>query len=124
MATSLSKFIRAPVDEVFAFFDDPWNTLQVNPHAVSYEVADTQPDGRRTIDIVMRAGTREWMQTMNRSSRESPTRVVTRGAHGPPTGTGGSWSFARTGVSRQSVTEPASTSPSRQRWIIRSAGHS
>jgi uncharacterized membrane protein len=40
MAISLSGFIDAPVDEVFAFFDDLANTLTVNKHAVSFEVVD------------------------------------------------------------------------------------
>lgn len=59
LAMSLSKFIRAPVDEVFAFFDDPANTMTVNEHAVRFRIVDTEPDGRRTFEIVMRAGTKD-----------------------------------------------------------------
>jgi hypothetical protein len=76
---SLSRFIRAPADEVFAFFDDPANTLAVNAHAVSFEVVDKQPDGRRTFEVVMRADTREWMQTTVQVVREPTSRLTTRG---------------------------------------------
>jgi hypothetical protein len=79
MAISLSKIIRAPIDDVFAFFDDFAKTMEFNAHAVRFEVVDAQPDGRRTIDVLMRAGSREWMQTIEQVVREPSTRLVTRG---------------------------------------------
>lgn len=86
MTINLSKLIRAPIDEVYAFFNDPANTTQLNTHAVRYEVVDTHPDGRRTYDVVMRAGSNEWMQTVEELVRDRPTRLVTRG---------GSWTTDR-----------------------------
>lgn len=79
MATHVSRFIRAPIDQVFAFFDDPADTLEFNPHAERFEVVDQQPDGRRTFDVVMRSDTTEWMQTVEQVLREPPTRLITRG---------------------------------------------
>ena len=79
MATRISRLIRAPIDEVFAFFDDPANTLEFNPHAKRFEVIDQQRDGRRTYDVVMHSDTRDWMQTVVQELREPPTRLVTRG---------------------------------------------
>jgi len=86
MAINLSKLIRAPVEDVFAFFDDQVNTMEFNAHAVSLEVVDVQPDGRRTFDIVMRSDALEWMQTVEQTIRERPSRLVTRG---------GSWTTER-----------------------------
>jgi hypothetical protein len=86
MEIKLSRFISAPIDVVFAFFDDPANTLQVNEHAARYEVVDEQPDGRRTYDVTMRAGAREWMQTIEQVVREPHERLTTRG---------GSWTTDR-----------------------------
>ena len=86
MEIKLSRFIRAPRDEVFAFFDDPANTLQVNEHAVRYEIVDAKPDGRRTFDVTMRSGTKEWMQTIEQVVREPHARLMTRG---------GSWTTDR-----------------------------
>ena len=86
MEARLSKVIHAPIDEVFAFFDDPAMTLRVTDHAIGYEVVDVQPDGRRTFDVTMRAGANEWMQTIEQVLRERPTRLVTRG---------GSWTTDR-----------------------------
>jgi hypothetical protein len=86
MSTRISRLIHAPIDEVFAFFDDPGRTLEVNPHAERFEVVDQQPDGRRTYDVVMRSDTTEWMQTVEQVRREPPTRLVTRG---------GSWTTDR-----------------------------
>jgi uncharacterized protein YndB with AHSA1/START domain len=86
MTINLSKVIRAPVEDVFAFFDDTANTIRLNNHAVRFEVVDAQPDGRRTFDIVMRAGSNEWMQTVEELVYEPPTRLVTRG---------GSWTTDR-----------------------------
>ena len=79
MAIGLSKIIRAPIEDVFAFFDDFAKTKEFNVHAVRFEVVDAQPDGRRTVEVVMRAGAREWMQTIEQVIREPPTRLVTRG---------------------------------------------
>jgi hypothetical protein len=79
MTINQSRHIRAPIDEVVAFFDDPAKTPQVNELAVHHEVVDAQPDGRRTFDVTMRAGSREWMQTIEQVQREPPTRLLTRG---------------------------------------------
>jgi uncharacterized protein YndB with AHSA1/START domain len=86
MATHIRRIIRAPIDEVFSFFDDPSSTLEFNPHAERFEVVDQQPDGRRTYDVVMRSDTNEWMQTVEQVLRVPPTRLVTRG---------GSWTTDR-----------------------------
>lgn len=82
----LHAFVPAPIDEVFAFFDDPDNTAEFNEHAASVEVVDVQPDGRRTIDVVMKAGRKTWMQTIEQVVREPPTRLTTGG---------GSWTARR-----------------------------
>ena len=79
MATSITRFVRAPIDEVFSFFDDPGSTLQFNPHAEGFDVIDRRSDGRRTYDVVMRSDTKEWMQTVEQVLREPPTRLLTRG---------------------------------------------
>ena len=79
MTIRLRKLIRAPIDEVFAFFDDPLKTLEFNDHAVHFDVVEVQPDGRRTFDVVMRAGAKQWMQTVEQVVREPPTRLLTRG---------------------------------------------
>jgi len=86
MEVKLSRLIRAPIEEVFAYFDDPAHMVQVNEHAGRFEVVDAQPDGRRTYDVTMRAGSREWMQTTEQVVREPPTRLMTRG---------GSWTSDR-----------------------------
>ena len=86
MVTRISRFIRASIDEVFSFFDDPGSTLESNPHAERFEVVEQQPDGRRTYDVVMHSDTNEWMQTVEQVLREPPTRLVTRG---------GSWTIDR-----------------------------
>jgi len=86
MAIKLTKVIRAPVDDVFAFFDDLAKTLEFNRHAVDFEVVESLPDSRRTFDVVMRSGAKEWMQTVTQVIREPPARLVTRG---------GSWNTDR-----------------------------
>ena len=86
MALDISRLIRAPIEDVFSFFDDPSNTLEFNPHAERFEIIDQQPDGRRTYDVVMRSDANEWMQTVEQVLREPPTRLVTRG---------GSWTTDR-----------------------------
>ena len=86
MAVNLSKVIHATIEDVFRFFDDPDRTLEFNAHAVSLEIVDVQPDGRRTFDIVMRSDTKQWMQTVEQVVREQPTRLTTRG---------GSWTSNR-----------------------------
>jgi uncharacterized protein YndB with AHSA1/START domain len=78
MAIELSRLIRAPIDEVFAFFDDPANTMRFNEHFMRYEVIDEQPDGRRVFDLFLGAGERRWVQTIGQVLREPPTRLVTR----------------------------------------------
>ena len=79
MEFTFSRVIRAPVEVVFAFFDDPWKTAEFTPHAGRVEVVAELPDGCRTFDVVMRAGAREWMQTIEQVVREPPTRLLTRG---------------------------------------------
>jgi hypothetical protein len=86
MAVNLTRFIRAPIGDVFAFFDDPEKTLPLNDHAVRFDVVDAQPDGRRTFDVTMRAGSREWVQTVEQVVRDVPERLITRG---------GSWTTDR-----------------------------
>jgi len=56
MATVISRFIEAPIEDVFSFFDDPSSTLEFNPHAVRFELVDQQPDGRRTYDVASATG--------------------------------------------------------------------
>jgi hypothetical protein len=75
----VTAFMPAPMDEVFAFFDDPDNALEFNEHAERFEVVDVQPDGRRTIDVLMKAGRKSWTLTIEQLVREPPTRLMTRG---------------------------------------------
>lgn len=86
MAINLSTLISAPIDEVYSFFSDPASTLQFNEHAVRFQVVHAQPDGRRTFDVLMRAGSNEWTQTVEELVDEPPIRLVTRG---------GSWTTDR-----------------------------
>jgi hypothetical protein len=86
MAIHISGLVRAPINEVFSFFDEPGNVVEFSPHAEGFEVVDQQPDGRRTYDVVMRSETSEWMQTVEQVLREPPTRLITRG---------GSWTTDR-----------------------------
>ena len=86
MAVNLSRLIRAPIGEVFAYFDNPANMVHVNEHAVHYEIVDVLPDGRRTYDVRMRAGAKEWVQTIEQVVREPHERLTTRG---------GSWTTDR-----------------------------
>ena len=86
MTVSISRTVRAPIDAVFAFFDEPGDTLEFNPHAERFEVIDQRPDGRRTYDVTMRSDATKWMQTVEQIVREPPTRLVTRG---------GSWTTNR-----------------------------
>jgi uncharacterized protein YndB with AHSA1/START domain len=75
----LSVFITAPIDEVFAFLDDPDNVAEFSEHAERVEIVDVKPDGRRTVDILMRWGRKSWHQTIEQVVREPPTRLATRG---------------------------------------------
>ncbi len=79
MRINLGAFVAAPIQDVFAFFDDPANTLEFNTHARRFEVVAVQPDGRRTIDFEMNSGAKTWMQTVEQEVREPPTKLVTRG---------------------------------------------
>ena len=79
MRFEVSRSIRAPIDEVFAYFDEPSSALEFSPHAEGVEAVSQRPDGRRTYDILMRADTKEWRQTIEQVLREPPTRLVTRG---------------------------------------------
>jgi hypothetical protein len=73
----LNRIIHAPVGEVFAFFDDVGRAIELNDHAVSFRVVGEGPDGRRTVDVRMRAGAKDWTQTIEQVVREPPTRLVT-----------------------------------------------
>lgn len=75
----LNAHLPAPIDEAFDFFDDPDNTFEFNEHAERVEVLVTQPDGRRTIDVAMKAGRKTWMATVEQVVREPPARLMTRG---------------------------------------------
>jgi uncharacterized protein YndB with AHSA1/START domain len=79
----LGVFVPAPIEEVFDFLDDPTNMLGLGGHAAEHaaglEVVETKPDGRRTFDLRMRAGQREWVQTIRQTVRERPHRLVTEG---------------------------------------------
>jgi hypothetical protein len=79
MRFEVSRSIRAPIDEVFAYFDEPSSALEFSPHAERVEVVDQGPDGCRTYAVAMRADSREWTQTIEQVLREPPTRLVTRG---------------------------------------------
>jgi len=92
----LHVFVPAPIDEVFAFFDDPDTTAEFNEHAESIKVVAVQADGRRTIDVVMKAGRKTWMQTVEQVVREPPTRLTTRG---------GSWTTDRNQLSLSMTTD-------------------
>jgi uncharacterized protein YndB with AHSA1/START domain len=82
MRARLVMFIAAPIEDVFAFFDDPRNSIQFVDHAKSdverWEVTEVRPDGRRVFDARMRAGVRTWVQTIDQEVREPPTRLATR----------------------------------------------
>lgn len=86
MKFEVSRSIRAPIEEVFAYFDEPSNALEFSPHAQSVATVDRRPDGRRTYDVLMRADAKEWRQTVEQVLREPTTRLVTRG---------GSWTTDR-----------------------------
>jgi hypothetical protein len=86
MSMRVSRYIHAPIDQVFSFFDDPANTVEFSPHAERFDVIDHQPDGRRTYDVWMRSDARHWMQTVEQVLREPPHRLITRG---------GSWTSDR-----------------------------
>ncbi len=75
----VSQTIEAPIERVFAFFDDPANTVAVSPHAQRFEVIAVTADGRRTYDIWIRSVDKEWMQTVEQVLREPGSRLVTRG---------------------------------------------
>jgi ligand-binding SRPBCC domain-containing protein len=92
----LRAVVPAPIDEVFAFFDDPDNTAEFNEHAESIKLVEVQADGRRTVDVVMKAGQKTWMQTVKQVVRERPTRLVTRG---------GSWTTDRNQFSLSIMTD-------------------
>jgi hypothetical protein len=83
MRVTLGVFIAAPVEEVFAFLDEPMNIVEFQEHAKSHlqqvDLVETLPDGRRTFDFQMRAGPRAWMQTVKQVLREPPTRLVSDG---------------------------------------------
>ncbi len=78
MTVILSAIVRAPIDEVFGYFDLAENTAVASEHAVRVDVVDIQPDGRRTCDVVMVAGARQWMQSIEQVVREPPLLLTTR----------------------------------------------
>jgi uncharacterized protein YndB with AHSA1/START domain len=83
MRVDLTTYIPAPIDVVFAFLDDPANTLEFAGHARSHvehlQVVAVRPDGARTFDLQMRSGGKTWVQTIDQEVRQSPTRLMTRG---------------------------------------------
>ncbi|HEX9549852.1 MAG TPA: SRPBCC family protein [Candidatus Limnocylindrales bacterium] len=83
MRFEVSADIPAPVEEVFDFPGDQANALKLNEraadHVVGFDIVDTAPDGRRTVDVRMQAGKRAWIQTIEQVVRERPSRLVTRG---------------------------------------------
>ncbi len=83
MQLTVGVAVPAAIDDVFDFLDDPASMLTVGGHAAEHsqgiDLVGTQPDGRRTFDIRMRAGSREWVQSVEQVLRERPTRLVTRG---------------------------------------------
>ena len=82
MRTHLSVFIAVPIEDVFAFFDDPANSMAFQEHASEHlrgsELIDVAPDGRRTLDVRMQSGPTKWTQTIVQEVREVPTRQVAR----------------------------------------------
>ncbi len=73
MTTRISRYVRAPIGEVLASFEDPATMLEFSPHADRFDVTDQQPEGRRTYDVVMRSETDGWMQTLEQVRREPPS---------------------------------------------------
>ena len=67
-----------PSDVVFGYFDLADNTASASEHAVRVEVVDIQPDGRRTCDVVMVAGAKQWVQSIEQVVREPPLLLTTR----------------------------------------------
>ena len=83
MTVILSAIIRAPIDEVFGYFDLAENTATASEHAGRVEVVDTQSDGRRTWDVEMVAGARHWTQSIEQVVREPPHLLTTGAGLGP-----------------------------------------
>ena len=79
MVMKLSRHIQAPIDQVFAFFDDPAKTLEFSPHAERFELTEEKSDGRRTYDVWIRSDARHWRQTVEQVLREPPSRLTSRG---------------------------------------------
>jgi uncharacterized protein YndB with AHSA1/START domain len=100
MRIELTGVVPASIEDVFDFLDDAANVIKLGGHAAGHvagiEVVDSKPDGRRTVDIRMRAGDREWVQTIEQVVRERPTRLVTRG---------GTWQESRDAVILAITTE-------------------
>ncbi len=84
MTVILNAIVRAPIDDVFGYFDLVENTATASEHAIRADVVDVQPDGRRTWDVVMVAGAKQWTQSIEQVVRERPLRLTTR-----------SWSWTR-----------------------------
>jgi uncharacterized protein YndB with AHSA1/START domain len=82
MDLRFETLLPALIEDVFDFLDDPAGTLRLNEHAsehaVGVDVIASQPDGRRTVDITMRAGDKTWTQTVEQVLRDRPTRLVSR----------------------------------------------
>ena len=68
MKVSLSAMIEAPIDEVFAYFDDPANTLEFTSHAKSFDVVSVAPDDRRTFDAICGQAASPGLRQSNRWS--------------------------------------------------------
>jgi hypothetical protein len=83
MDNQLKVFVPASLEEVFDFLDEPANGLGLGGHAAEHvagiQVVGTEPDGRRTFDLRMRAGQRTWTQTIRQVVRQRPNRLLTEG---------------------------------------------
>jgi uncharacterized protein YndB with AHSA1/START domain len=78
MRFEVGRSIAAPIENVFAFFDDPHNTIAYSPHARRVKVIETRADGCRTYDVWMQGHDKAWMQTVEQVLREPPRRLVNR----------------------------------------------
>jgi uncharacterized protein YndB with AHSA1/START domain len=75
---SASAWIPAPVEDVFAFFDDPDSILEFFPGDPRIKVFGRSPDGRLSYELTCtgRKG-KEFRMTGRQLIREPPSRIVT-----------------------------------------------
>lgn len=80
MRHRVGVFISAPIEVVFAFYDDPANVarLRDDPELVRSDVREVRPDGSRTFDLTFRDAHSQWVQTYIQDVREAPYRHVIR----------------------------------------------